>query len=62
MKYKYVIFDFNGTLYWDTHLHNEAWNRFLEKHLISNVRPGKKRSPPWQKTMRRFFGWYLAYR
>jgi HAD superfamily hydrolase (TIGR01509 family) len=35
MKYKYVIFDFNGTLYWDTHLHNEAWNRFLEKHLIS---------------------------
>ena len=35
MKYKYVIFDFNGTLYWDTHLHNEAWNSFLEKHLLS---------------------------
>ena len=34
MKYKYVIFDFNGTLYWDTHLHNEAWNSFLEKHLL----------------------------
>jgi beta-phosphoglucomutase len=32
---KAVIFDFNGTLYWDTPFHNEAWDRFLEMHRIS---------------------------
>jgi len=32
MKYKAIIFDFNGTLFWDTHLHNKAWDIFLEKH------------------------------
>ncbi len=32
---KGVIFDFNGTLLWDTHLHNRAWNTFLEKHGFS---------------------------
>ena len=26
-----VIFDFNGTLYFDSHLHIEAWKRFLAK-------------------------------
>ena len=31
MKYSGVIFDFNGTLFWDTPLHNKAWNIFLEK-------------------------------
>ena len=29
-----VIFDFNGTLFWDTHLHNAAWDAFLSKHQI----------------------------
>ena len=29
-----VIFDFNGTLYWDTSYHNEAWDIFLRKHHI----------------------------
>ncbi len=32
MKYKAIIFDFNGTLFWDTHLHNQAWDRFLAKY------------------------------
>ncbi len=32
MKYKAIIFDFNGTLLWDTHLHNQAWDRFLAKY------------------------------
>lgn len=32
MKFKGVVFDFNGTLLWDTVLHNRAWDRFLEKH------------------------------
>ena len=34
MSIKGVIFDFNGTLYWDTALHNMAWDQFLEKHMI----------------------------
>lgn len=32
MSRKSVIFDFNGTLLWDTHLQNAAWNIFLDKH------------------------------
>ena len=31
LKFKGVIFDFNGTLFWDTKLHNKAWDLFLEK-------------------------------
>ena len=31
---KGVIFDFNGTLFWDTPLHNLAWDGFLENHGI----------------------------
>ena len=33
-KYKGIIFDFNGTLLWDTKLHNHAWDIFLDKHNI----------------------------
>lgn len=32
--YKGVIFDFNGTLFWDTAYHNKAWDLFLERHDI----------------------------
>lgn len=32
MVYKGVVFDFNGTLFWDTPLHNKAWNIFLKKY------------------------------
>ena len=32
MSFSGVIFDFNGTLFWDTQLHNKAWNIFLEKY------------------------------
>ena len=28
MKYKGIIFDFNGTLYWDSQLHYEAWREY----------------------------------
>ena len=35
MKLKGVIFDFNGTLFWDTKLHNKAWDLFLDKMGIS---------------------------
>jgi beta-phosphoglucomutase len=34
MKIKGIVFDFNGTLFWDTNLHNTAWDRFLEMEGI----------------------------
>lgn len=34
MIYKGVIFDFNGTVFWDTLLHNEAWDLFMNKYGI----------------------------
>lgn len=34
MFYRGVIFDFNGTLFWDTKLHNKAWNIFLKEHNL----------------------------
>jgi len=30
-----VIFDFNGTLFFDTHLHNQAWDIFLKKYSFA---------------------------
>jgi len=35
MKYKGVVFDFNGTIFWDTKLHNQAWDVFLEQYEIT---------------------------
>ncbi|MDR2954731.1 MAG: HAD family phosphatase [Prevotella sp.] len=32
MTFSGVVFDFNGTLFWDTKLHNQAWDIFLTKH------------------------------
>jgi len=34
-KIKGAVFDFNGTLFWDTSFHNRAWDIFLENHSIS---------------------------
>lgn len=34
MIYTAVIFDFNGTLLWDTPYHDQAWDVFLHKHGI----------------------------
>ncbi len=41
---KGIIFDFNGTLFWDTPLHNKAWDLFLEKFDIklSDKEKGEK--------------------
>lgn len=33
-KFNGVVFDFNGTLFWDTKLHNLAWDEFLNKHNL----------------------------
>jgi beta-phosphoglucomutase len=41
MKLKGVVFDFNGTLFWDTELHNKAWDLFLEKNDIRLSDPEK---------------------
>ncbi len=35
MKFKGVVFDFNGTLFWDTKYHNEAWDIFLQRYNFS---------------------------
>jgi len=32
MKIHGVIFDFNGTLFWDTELHYQAWDIYTKKH------------------------------
>jgi beta-phosphoglucomutase-like phosphatase (HAD superfamily) len=34
-KFTGVIFDFNGTLFWDTKLHNQAWDIFLSGHNLT---------------------------
>jgi HAD superfamily hydrolase (TIGR01509 family) len=34
LKYLAVIFDFNGTLFWDTALHNATWDRYLKDYNI----------------------------
>lgn len=31
MKYKGIIFDFNGTLYWDSAKHKEAWRAYSKR-------------------------------
>lgn len=43
MSFNCVIFDFNGTLFWDTHLHNRAWDLFLENHDITITDDEKNR-------------------
>jgi len=30
-SYKGIIFDFNGTLFWDSHLHKETWRMYSKK-------------------------------
>jgi HAD superfamily hydrolase (TIGR01509 family) len=34
MTYKGAIFDYNGTLFWDTVFHDRAFDIFLEKHNV----------------------------
>lgn len=43
MPFNCVIFDFNGTLFWDTPLHNKAWDLFLENHDITITDEEKNR-------------------
>ena len=34
-KFNGVVFDLNGTLLWDTRLHNQAWDTFLARHKLA---------------------------
>ena len=43
MSFNCAIFDFNGTLFWDTPLHNRAWDLFLENHNITITDDEKNR-------------------
>lgn len=43
IPFKNVIFDFNGTLFWDTPFHNQAWDRFLQNHQIQLTDSEKNR-------------------
>ncbi|WP_163322931.1 HAD family hydrolase [Draconibacterium mangrovi] len=43
MKVKGVVFDFNGTLFWDTHLQEDSWDRFLEKYGFTLNEEEKKK-------------------
>jgi len=42
-KYQGAIFDFNGTLFWDTHYHDEAWDIFLADHHLKLTNEEKHR-------------------
>lgn len=37
MKFKGVIFDFNGTLFYDTPFHNTAWQRMVKELTGSDL-------------------------
>ncbi len=59
MNIKGVVFDFNGTMFWDTEINNLAWNRFLVNQgfnldfdSVVEVIHGKNN----QQSVRHFFG------
>jgi beta-phosphoglucomutase len=35
MSLKGIVFDFNGTLFWDSEIHNHSWDIFLKKYGMS---------------------------
>lgn len=56
--YSAVIFDFNGTLFWDTAMHNEAWDIFLEEydmHLEDHVKHEKMHGKNNREILRTVF-------
>jgi haloacid dehalogenase superfamily, subfamily IA, variant 3 with third motif having DD or ED len=63
MKFKGAIFDFNGTLFWDTAFHDQAFDIFLEKHnvrLTSEEKRVKIHGKPNVDIMRGIFGGHLS--
>ena len=39
MSMKAVIFDFNGTLFFDTHLHVDTWKKFVKEKFNVELEP-----------------------
>lgn len=63
MIFKGVIFDFNGTLFWDTAFHDRAFDVFLEKHgvrLTNNEKRVKIHGQSNPDIMRGIFGSHLS--
>ena len=63
MKFKGAIFDFNGTLFWDTAFHDCAFDIFLEKHNIQLTDEEKRvkiHGKPNVDIMRGIFGNHLT--
>lgn len=63
MTYKGAIFDYNGTLFWDTVFHDRAFDLFLEKHnvqLTDEEKRVKIHGKPNVDIMRGIFGNHLS--
>jgi beta-phosphoglucomutase len=63
MSFKGAIFDFNGTLFWDTAFHDRAFDIFLDKHNIQLTGEEKRvkiHGKPNADIMRGIFGNHLA--
>lgn len=61
---KAVLFDFNGTLYDDTHLHMTAWHNYMKKHFGLDLSAEEVRTrcigPSNVSIFRDFFGEQLS--
>lgn len=63
MKFKGAIFDFNGTLIWDTDFHNRAFDIFFEKQdtFLTDIEKRQKiHGKPNVDIMRGIFGNHLS--
>ena len=63
MLFKGAIFDYNGTLFWDTVFHDKAFDIFLEKHnvqLTDDEKRVKIHGKPNVDIMRGIFGNHLT--
>lgn len=63
MTYKAAIFDFNGTIFWDTAFHDKAFDIFLDKHkvrLSDEEKRVKIHGKPNADIMRGIFGTQLT--
>lgn len=63
MTYKGAIFDFNGTVFWDTAFHDRAFDIFLDKHnvkLTDEEKRVKIHGKPNADILRGIFGNHLT--
>jgi len=63
MLFKGAIFDFNGTIFWDTAFHDRAFDIFLDKHHVSLTDEEKRvtiHGKPNADIMRGIFGNHLT--